>query len=87
MESGPEVESTAEKENSEIAGDSPVTENQTNGEGESQVLEDSTNDLESEREVESETVIRDQEIDVNENRGIEEAVEGSSASEISDPTN
>ncbi len=87
MESGPDVESTTEKENSEIAGDSPVTENQTNGEGESQVLEDSTNDLESERELESETVSRDQEIEVNENRGIEEGVEGSSASEISDPTN
>ena len=92
VEKDPEVEIATEEENIEVAGDSPVVENQTNGGGESQVLEDSVNELESERKIdvaaiESEAVGREQEIEVNENSEIEEVAEDSSTSETSDQTN
>ena len=92
VEKDPEVEIATEEENIEVTGDSPVVENQTNGGGENQVLEDSVNELESERKIdgpviESEVVGREQEIEVNENSEIEQAADDNSASEISDQTN
>ena len=83
---------TSEKENIEVAEDNPSTENQPNGGGESQALGDGANEVEGdiiveESAIESETISKDQEIEVNKNSGIEEGAEDSSTSEISDQTN
>ena len=92
VEKAPEIEITSEKENIEVAEDNPGIENQPNGGGESQALGDGANEVESdiiveESAIESETISKDQEIEVNKNSEIEEGAEDSSTSEISDQTN
>ena len=92
VEKATEIEITSEKENIEVAEYNPSIENQPNAGGESQALGDGANEVESdiiveESAVESETISKDQEIEVNKNSEIEEGAEDSSTSEISDQTN
>ena len=92
VEKATEIEITSEKENIEVAEYNPSIENQPNAGGESQALGDGANEVESdiiveESAIESETISKDQEIEVNKNSGIEEGAEDSSTSEISDQTN
>ena len=92
VEKATEIEITSEKENIEVAEDNPGIENQPNGEGESQALGDGVNEVEGdimseESAMGSETISKDQEIEVNKNSEIEEGAEDSSASKISDQPN
>ena len=92
VEKASEIEITSEKENIEVAEDNPGIENQPNGGGESQALGDGVNEVEGdimseESAMGSETISKDQEIEVNKNSEIEEGAEDSSASKISDQTN
>ena len=92
VEKATEIEIASEKENIEVAEDNPGIENQPNGGGESQALGDGVNEVEGDIILEesamgSETISKDQEIEVNKNSEIEEGAEDSSASEISDQTN
>ena len=92
VEKASEIEITSEKENIEVAEDNPGIENQPNGEGESQALGDGANEVKSdiiveESAIESETISKNQEIEVNKNSEIEEGAKDSSGSEISDQTN
>ncbi len=92
VEKATEIEIASEKENIEVAQDNPSIENQPNGGGESQTLGDGVNEVEGdtmleESAIDSETISKEQEIEVNKNSEIEEGAEDSSASEISDQTN